>query len=181
MQLKKNSVSNKKDTSSVQKIDWLSWGILISAAVIVAFFVINNAENVSFEINLRESQNQALSDETLYRYNVQFGDSTPHKTYEQLRQTLLNNDLKGALDTIHPDYLWKYEDNLTAAHNDGNLSTFLERLTPLKEKIYDDEGGTVRYITVPIPGNDELSVLEGYTESVEFIRNRKGVWKISSI
>lgn len=38
--------NSKNFLAKISKIDWLSWVILISAAVIVAFFVFNNLDAI---------------------------------------------------------------------------------------------------------------------------------------
>src|SRR3989338_734189 len=97
---------NQKITDKSQKfnnlikpfrIDWLEWSVLIAAIILVGVFLLNKMDGTLFEVGVRESQSQGISDQVFYLYNVQFGDSTPQKTYEEARQALLNNDLKGVL------------------------------------------------------------------------------------
>lgn len=164
-----------------RKFDWIGFVVLISATVIVAFFVQDKLTDFVEENELRRLELDYTTDDTLYRYNVNKGISTPEKTYEEARQALLNNDLEGVLATIHPDYLWKYEDGLRQANKDGKLHEAAERMTPLKEKVYDDEESSIVYKTELIPGNDSSNLFEGYRETVEFLRDKKGKWKISSI
>ena len=83
--------------------------------------------------------------------------------------------------TIYPGYLWKYEDGLREAAAEGRLPEAAKRMTPLTEKIYEDDLGTVVYKTEHIPENDSTNPFEGYKETVEFIRMPNGIWKISSI
>src|SRR3989338_4568462 len=163
------------------RVDWLGWTVFVAAVGIVGGFFLNRKDGTLFEVGVRESQSQGISDQVFYLYNVQFGDSTPQKTYEEARQALLNNDLEGVLATIHPDYLRKYEEGLRKAAQEGVFYEAAGRMTPLTKKIYDDGQGTVVYEMEPIPGNDSPNPLEGYSEAVEFIRDKKGVWKISSI
>lgn len=155
-------------------VDWVGMSIFISAALFAASFVIQQVDSFYIENSFIQAEHQKSADYTIYQRNVKSGKSTPHKTYEEARQALLNNDLQGVLDTIYPGYLWKYEEGLRKASEQGILFEMAERMPPLKEKVYDDEFSTVRYITEPIPGNDN-------PESIEFQRNSKGVWKISVI
>src|SRR3990167_4150559 len=176
---------NKKQGSQLNnlvkkfKIDWLGWVVFVASAVLAGVFLLNKMDGALLEVDARESQNQNISDQIFYLYNVQFGDSTPQKTYEEARQALLNGDLEGVLGTIHPDYLWKYEDNLTAFHNDKDMYVLAERMTPLRAILYEYEN-VIEYSIEPIPGNNSDNPLERYAESIEFTRDNKGVWKISS-
>lgn len=163
------------------KFDWIGFVILVSATVIVAFFVQDKLADFLKENAFRSAQLEVSADNSLYQFNVKSGDLTPEKTYEEARQALLNNDLEGVLATIHPDYLWEYEDGLRQAFKEGKLSEAAARMTPLQEKVYDDEDSTVRYITEPLPENKGKNLLEGYSESVEFLRDKRGNWKIRSI
>lgn len=163
-----------------KRVDWLGWVIIVSAIFFAAFFIFNVLAAYNNEIVLNALQNETISKQILYRSNVVSGNSTPEKTYEAARQALLNNDLEGILKTIHPLALGRYEDGLRKAAAQGKLREAAERLTPLEEKIYEHED-SVRYAIKPIPGNKTINPLEGYSESVEFMRDDKGIWKISSI
>ena len=181
-----SSSNKKKSTKGVgqtgeKKPDWLSWLILISAFLMAGFFVLSEVGYYVQEQILQTQDIARQSNLVEYQYNVANETSTPHEVYEELRTALANNDLEGALDTIYPAYRYKYEDNLTAAYNDGNLHIFLERLTPLQEKIYDDKLSTVSYALENLPGNDSPNPLENIFREVEFIRMPNGIWKISSI
>lgn len=168
-------------TNKTGKKDWLSWTILISAFLIGGYFVLAEIGKylIEREVIRQEMERQVTLLE--YQYNVQNETSTPHQVYEKARQALLNNDLEGVLETLHPSVLSKYEPGLRRGAGEGILHEVAERMTPLTEIIYEDDFSVV-YQTEPIPGNeDSINPLEGYKETVEFTRNNKGIWKISSI
>ena len=129
---------------------------------------------------------EKLQENIWFKYNAVHGDSTPEKTYEEARIALLNNDLEGVLATIHPEYLYQYEDSLREAADEGILHEAAERMTPLKEIVDGDPksieiGDYVVYEIEPIPGNDSPNPWEGYSEAVTFVRDKHGVWKITEI
>jgi len=170
----KNALKNAKNK---QPIDWLGLSVVISAVIIGGFLMLGAINAFNFENEAQENKDRVLSE---YKLNMADPDNTPEAVYEQARQALLNNDLEGILDTIHPDYLWKYEDGLREAAEEGILHEAAERTTPLMEKTYD-KNDVVIYEIEPIPGNDSNNSLDKYSERVEFRLNSKGLWKISSI
>ena len=172
--------TGKMERRRHRPIDWLGLAVFASVALLVSSFLSGEIKSFVKEKNFLQEAMEFSTSRLEFQWNVNHNDSTPEKTYEELRQALLNNDLEATLATIHPAYLYKYEDNLRAAYQDGKLSVFVERLTPFKEKISERENVLV-YRIEPIPGNDSPNPLDGYSEAVEFTRNGSGVWKISSI
>ena len=163
-------------------IDWLGLAVFVSIAFMVSGFLSGEIESFVKEKNFLQEAVEFSTSRLEFRWNVNHNDSSPEKTYEELHQALLNNDLEGALATIHPAYLYKYEDNLRAAYQDGNLFTFTERLTSLQEKISEyGDGMVVSYAIEQIPNNNDPNPFNNYSREIEFIRNGSGVWKISSI
>ncbi|MDX1607711.1 MAG: hypothetical protein R3251_00670 [Candidatus Spechtbacterales bacterium] len=160
--------------------DWLGYAIVISIVLVGGFFILSQIDAFNIQNDAEEQQARMISE---YKKNLADPDNTPEAVYKRARQALLNNDLEGVLETIHPDAMWKYEDGLREAAAEGRLPEAGKRLTPLKERVseYGEFIKVVRYTIEPIPGNEDLDLLEGYSESVEFTRNKKGIWKISSI
>jgi len=174
---RKNKDKQLNNLVSLPRADWLAWSVFISAIIIGGFFIFNQVSFFDTETQLRQERNQLIAE---YQDNVANPDNTPHAVYEQARQALLNNDLEGVLETIHLDVVWRYEDGLKQAAQDGALPEAAELMVPLTQKVYD-VNGVVIYETEPVPGNENVNILEGYRETVEFTRDQKGFWKISSI
>lgn len=176
--------TNKNGEKERTAFDWFGVAVLASFAILLSAFLlgqIGDTYTQKAESSLKEAQMR--EQEVVYKrlhYVPPETDSTPEKTYEKARRALLNNDLEGILETIHPDSMWKYEDGLREAHAQGILSEAAERMTSLTEKVYDQQY-VVIYETEPIPGNTYDNPLEGYREAVEFTLDRDGIWKISSI
>jgi hypothetical protein len=171
----------KININETTKKDWLSWAILISAFLLGGYSVLTEIGKflVEQEITKQEIERQAASLE--YQYNVQNETITPHQVYADTRQALLNGDVDKVLELLHPSVRHRYEPGLRRAEEEGILHEAAERMTPLTEIIYEDDFSIV-YQTKPIPGNeDSINPLEGYKETVEFTRDRRGFWKISSI
>ncbi|MDX1535877.1 MAG: hypothetical protein R3346_03900 [Candidatus Spechtbacterales bacterium] len=172
----------KKLLRESKGVDWLEWSMFLSVALIALFFITNQVLSFNEERAAMDMQQKETDLALQFKYNIKNSDSTPEQAYQELRQALLDEDLDKAMNVIHPAYRYKYEDGLIEAYEEGRLSEAVERLTPLKEKIYDDGFVTVVYSVEPIPGNNySNNPMEGYNESVEFTRTQSGDWKISSI
>lgn len=172
--------TGKMERRRHRPIDWLGLAIFVSIAFMVSGFLSGEIKSFVKEKNFLQEAVEFSTSRLEFQWNVNHNDSTPEKTYEELRRALLNNDLEGALATIHPAYLYKYEEGLRGAAAEGQLSEAAERITPLKERISEYDYVVV-YTIEHIPGNDNLNPLDGYSEAVEFTLNGNGVWKISSI
>lgn len=160
--------------------DWLGVSIIIAAGILAAAFMFEQTEVLQTALAEQSQIDNYAFQALMYKWNVAHSDSTPEKTYEALRQALLNNDLEGALEWILPSARWKYSDDLDAAHQDSALPTLAARLTPLTKKIRD-LGSAVRYERSHIPGNNAINPLDRYSEEVEFMQDYDGIWKVSSI
>lgn len=160
--------------------DWLGISIIIAAGILSAAFMFEQTEIFQAALAEQTQIDNYAFQALMYKWNVVHSDSTPEKSYEALRQALLNNDLEGALGWIHPKYLWKYRDGLKEAGEAGRLSDAVARLTPLTKKIRE-YGNVVRYEHQDIPGNNNPNPLERYSEEVEFMQDYDGIWKVSSI
>lgn len=175
-----NPEKSKKEKVLGEKIkkptDWVGFAVVISAVLIGGFFILQNIGIFNDENKAQEKTEQVKAE---YQKNVNDPNNTPEAVYEQARQALLNNDLEGVLETIHPEAMWKYEE-LKENATKTSMMQAAERMTPLTSKVYA-EGEVVVYETEPIPGNEDSELLEGYRETVEFTRDDKGIWKISSI
>jgi uncharacterized membrane protein YcjF (UPF0283 family) len=160
--------------------DWLKIGVLVVAGVVACLFVVGLVGRYAMELQALGELQTSSHRQMLFDINSRKTDSTPEKTYAIVRQALIDGDVETVIDYIHPQYRWKYEDDLRAAAADGKLSELAERTTPLTEKIRE-YGNVIIYKTTHIPGNDSENILERYSEEVEFIQDIDGVWKISSI
>lgn len=161
-------------------IDWLGLAVFASVAIMMSIFLSGEIESFVKEKNFLQEAVEYSTSRLEFQWNVKHNDSTPEKTYEELRQALLDNDLEATLETIHPASLYKYEEGLRDAAAEGKLLEAAERMTSLKERISEYDYVVV-YTIEHIRGNDNPNPLEGYSEAVEFTLNGKGVWKISSI
>lgn len=169
--IEKDNSGNYKKTK--QLFDWVGVMVLVSAAFLVIGFLLFQVDQQG-KINQAKLLNDYLyQEEFLYHYKVKKSDSTPEKTYAELLDALEAEDIERVLATIHPDALWKYEDDLRDSNKDNNLSIILDRLTPLDEKIYDDGEGVVTYIIEDIEEDED--------SEVSFARDKEGFWKINSI
>lgn len=160
--------------------DWIKLSVFLLTAATSVVFLFAQLGLHYMEMDAMGYESNNLTYRLWFEQRVANEHNTPHQVYEEARQALLNNDLEGVLETLHPADRAAYEPSLREAASKAMLPEAGMRMTPLTEKTYDD-GYTVVYKTEPIPGNDYSSPLVGWSESVEFTLDSTGLWKISSI
>ncbi len=154
------------------------WWFVIIGVALTAVLVVREFTDITTARNEQIAKYMEIqSERTINAYQSQ---STPKKTYKQARQALLDNDLEGVLDTIHPTVRERYRDTLEEDYRKNNLPELAENVNPLTEKVEEEEN-TVIYKTQLISISSGSNIFHNSQKHVEFTKTKNNAWKISSI